>query len=153
MYLKLLNGKLKKDDMIFGIVVELDNENVEMVAMLDTGNMLKEPITNTPVIVAEHEMFRNVLGDEFVDNLENILKGEIDGALELVMEKYKKRIRVLPFKSVGQEAGLLIGLKVDKVSVKQNEGVKCLEDVIVALYSGKFEKRGKYQALIGLDIL
>lgn len=47
-----------------------------MNALLDTGNMLKDPITLMPVIVVEKEMLYDFLPKEILNNLEKIIGGD-----------------------------------------------------------------------------
>ena len=42
----------------------------ETTAMIDTGNLLKEPITNTPVIVVEHTLLYDCIPKEILNHLD-----------------------------------------------------------------------------------
>lgn len=45
---KITKNKLSSSDMICTIKIFLDNKNVKVKALIDSGNMLKEPITRVP---------------------------------------------------------------------------------------------------------
>ena len=51
---KIVKNKISKKDMIYKIEIKINNKTVKVNALLDTGNLLKEPITGLPVIVTEH---------------------------------------------------------------------------------------------------
>ena len=47
--------------MYTSIEMKLENKIIRTTAMIDTGNLLKEPITNTPVVVLEHTLLYEIL--------------------------------------------------------------------------------------------
>ena len=73
----IVKTKFSKKDMFCEVEVELNNKKIKTRAMIDTGNLLKEPITNTPVIVLEHTLLYECVPKEILDNLESILGGEL----------------------------------------------------------------------------
>ena len=56
------------------IEVEFSGKIIKAKAMIDTGNLLKEPITNTPVVIFEHILLYDYIPKEILDNLENIMR-------------------------------------------------------------------------------
>ena len=68
----IVKTKFSKKDMFCEVEVELNNKKIKTRAMIDTGNLLKEPITNTPVIVLEHTLLYECVPKEILDNLESI---------------------------------------------------------------------------------
>ena len=70
---KIVKNRISKKDMYCKIDISLNNKNIETIAMIDTGNLLKEPITNTPVIVVEHTLLYDVIPKEILNNLNEIL--------------------------------------------------------------------------------
>ena len=66
------------------IDISLNNKNIETIAMIDTGNLLKEPITNTPVIVVEHTLLYDVIPKEILNNLNEILGGDFSKVPEKI---------------------------------------------------------------------
>ena len=52
---KIIKTKLKKKDMIYKIKIQIFDKEEEISAMLDTGNLLRDPISKTPVIIVEKE--------------------------------------------------------------------------------------------------
>ena len=58
---KIVKSKISKKDIYCKIKIKLDNKEVETIAMVDTGNMLKEPITQMPVVVVESSLLEKIL--------------------------------------------------------------------------------------------
>lgn len=71
---KIVKTKISKKDMFCEVSIKLNGEKIETEAMIDTGNLLKEPITNTPVIVVEHTLLYKCMPKELLNNLENIIR-------------------------------------------------------------------------------
>ena len=68
---KIVKSKFSAKDMYCKIKIKLNEKQIETNAMIDTGNLLKEPITNTPVIVVEHTLLYECIPKEILNNLEN----------------------------------------------------------------------------------
>ena len=71
---KIVKTQITKKDMFCEIKVKLNNKKIETRAMIDTGNLLKEPITNTPVVVIEHTLLYDCIPKEILNNLEDIIR-------------------------------------------------------------------------------
>lgn len=120
-------------------------------AMIDTGNLLKDPITNSPVVVIEKNSLNNILPEEILNNTQEIINGKYEFRDEYL--KYASRFRVLPFSSLGKQNGMLLGFKVDKTQVEINDEEIIREDVIVGIYDKKLSNKKQYECLIGLNYI
>ena len=65
-----LVSKFQKQDMIYDVDIFINENQVKVRALLDTGNLLKDPITGFPVIVVEHKSLSKVLPEKVLDNLD-----------------------------------------------------------------------------------
>lgn len=152
--LKFIKIKLTKKDIFCNICIYIEDKCLEMIAILDTGNMLKDPITNSPVIIVEKDKLKDIFPNIILDNLSNIVGGDMPKELyENENMKYITKFRVIPFKTIGKENGLLLGFKVNKVKIEIDETSKIINNVIVGIYDSKLSKKETYSALIGIDIL
>lgn len=117
-------------------------------ALIDTGNMLSEPISNTPVMVVELEKLRNVLPEKLYDTLES---ADISDNVLFDDEKdsFKSRIRIIPYTSLGEQNGLLMGFKPDSVTVSG----KCITNIIIGVYNRSLSVTSEYDALLNPEIL
>ena len=129
---KIVKTKLKRRDMLYEIQIKMANKTINLQAMLDTGNLLKEPITGMPVIVVEKEKLYSILPTNLLDHIEELIGGEGSKKLESLEEQeYLARLRVIPFSSIGKQNGLMLGLKAEKVMIKLEEEWEVKNDVIV----------------------
>jgi stage II sporulation protein GA (sporulation sigma-E factor processing peptidase) len=148
----IIRTKLSKKDLICEIEVNFDGKVIKTKAMIDTGNMLKEPITNIPVIVMEHTLFYNIIPKEFLNNIEKILSGDLSEIPQGVQEKYISKLKVIPFSSLGKQNGMLLGIRADGVTIRNSDEVKKLDKAVIGIYDKPLTKRGEYNALVGVEI-
>ncbi len=149
----IVKTKFSKKDMFCDVEVELNNKKIKTRAMIDTGNLLKEPITNTPVIVLEHTLLYECVPKEILDNLESILGGELVKIPEEIRKEYISKLKLIPFASLGKQNGMLVGIKADSLKVIQDEQEKESKNVIIGIYNKSLTKRGEYRALVGIDLV
>lgn len=150
---KLVKSKISKKDMFCTIKININKVEIETKAMIDTGNLLKEPISNTPVIVVEHTLLYDCMPKKILNNLENILGGDFENISEEVKNKYISKLKVIPFSSLGKQNGMLIGIKPEEVTVINDENENKINNVIIGIYNKSLTKRGEYRALIGIELL
>ena len=151
---KMVKNKISKKDVIYNIEIIINNKKTEVKALLDTGNLLKEPITGMPVIIVEHKSLNKIVPTEILNNLNKIIGGDTYELLE--NEEFSKiisRFRMIPFSSLGKQNGLLLGLKADSINIILDEKTEKINNVIIGIYDKSFTKNGMYSAIFGLDIL
>lgn len=137
--------------MFCNIKVCNDGKEQNVKAMIDTGNLLKDPITNSPVIIIEKNSLGNILPKEILENTQKIINGEYEFSDEYF--KYASKFRVLPFSSLGKQNGMLLGFKVDKIETEINNEEIARSDVIVGIYDKKLSNKKQYECLIGLNLV
>ena len=134
--------------MLCSIKIVIDKKETYIKAIIDTGNFLKDPISRLPVVVVQKNSLKDLIPQYILDNLEKIISGD-----NINLGEYISKIRIIPFTSLGKENGILLGIKADKILIDREEKIMVIDDVIVAIYNGILSKTGKYQALIGLELL
>lgn len=150
---KIVKTKISQKDMYCTIEVNIDDKDVITRAMIDTGNLLKEPITGKPVIVLEQTLLYNIIPNEILNNIEKILGGDLEKIPDEIKSKYCSRLKLIPFTSLGKQNGMLIGINAKKVKMKYEDIESQKNDVIIGIYNKSLTKRGEYRALVGIDLL
>lgn len=98
-------------------------------ALFDTGNSLSDPYTGKPVsIVEESEDIRCWLRNK--------------------PQKY----RIIPFRSIGRDNGILEGTEVDELIICRDDGQRVERDAVIALYRGKLSGDGAFQMILNRNI-
>lgn len=149
---KLVKNKMNKSELVYDIKIELEEKEITTKVLLDTGNMLKEPLSNIPVVLIEKDILIGLLPKELIYEQEQIIGGDLKKQ-DNIEYKYKTRLKIIPYTSVGKENGIILGIKVDKISILTDVNEIVKKEVIVGIYNKRFSKSGKYFGLIGLDIL
>ena len=148
----IIKNKISKKDMFCEIEILINQKKITTKAMIDTGNMLKEPITNVPVVV-EHILLYSCMPKEILNNLKEIMGGDFKNIPCDIQEKYISKLKLIPFSSLGKQNGMLIGIRPEYVKVITDEQEKINKNVIIGIYEKSLTKKGEYQALIGIELL
>lgn len=130
------------------IKVNLKDKEAVLNALVDTGNMLLDPIENTPVIVASLASVKDILPLDMVDLIDKNTFANTNIFME--SESFvKAKIRLIPFSSLGKKDGMLIGFKPDFIVIRQ----KRIENVCIGVYNQSLSKSGVYNALISPELI
>lgn len=148
---KIIKNRASKRDIIYPLEIKINEKSISMNALLDTGNMLKDPITLMPVIVVEKEMLYDFLPKEILNNLEKIIGGDTKEVTEKNVE-YMSKFRIIPYNSIGRQNGLMLGFKADKVKIIIDDEEKEVNNAIIGIFNESFNSN-TYSALISLEIL
>lgn len=147
---KIVKSRVSKNEIIYKAIINIEEKNIEINVLLDTGNMLKDAISGDAVIVIEKNKLEEIVPEEILDNVDKILGGDLESIEDL---EYRKKLRFIPFTSVGKQNGMLLGIKADTVKIVTDVEEIINKRVIVGIYEKTFSKSGRYNGLIGLDIL
>lgn len=131
------------------IEIFLNGKNVSLNALVDTGNMLNDPITQTPVVVAEFERIKNILPHNF-----NTLYTELYHSPESIIindniSEIASRLRIIPFTSLGANESMLLGFKPDAIKIENT----LREDIIIGIYGNNLSRNKDYDALLNPEII
>lgn len=144
-YYKTENNKIKLD-------VYMNKRKCSITALVDTGNALKDPITNIPVIIA----YVKAIADIFPDNVKkNIIEEENYESVikDIINSSLKTRIRIIPYKTIGNDDGILYGIVVDMIVTRAKPNSMILKNPVLALYNKPISSENDYQALAYPEIL
>lgn len=136
---KFLGRHISKDNFC-NIKVKIFNKICEFNAFIDTGNLLREPFSNLPVIIAK----RDDVSDAFPKNFDF----SNQKFLCEFFKKSKVKFRLIPFEGMSY-SGLVPAFKPEFIIVQNSSGESFEKEGYIAICSDKnFEK-----SLVGLEIL
>ncbi len=121
------------------ITISKGGRSVSLRALVDTGNMLRDPISGKAVIIADV----HAVAPLFEFDVEKYT----DADSEFV--SLPPGFRLIPFSSVGKSNGLMIAFVPDCVKIDDN----VRSDIVTALCGGVLSKNRDYDALLSLEAL
>ena len=110
-----------------------EKRHIKLTALKDTGNLLRDPVTGRPVLIVSAE-----IAEDFFGLSQEQLKQPLESLENL------PGFRLIPYRTIGQNVGFLLGLKLQKVSIGSWQG-----SMTVAFSPVTFSSNGIYQALTG----
>lgn len=111
------------------------SERVRLLALRDTGNSLRDPVTGRSVLVVDPGIGARLLGltpEQLACPVETVASGAVPG------------LRLIPFRSVGNGGGLLPALRMEQVRIGSWQG-----STVVAFAPQALDREGTYRALTG----
>lgn len=146
-------NKIVKYGSTVPLKITFEKKSVDISALVDTGNLLVDPLTNSPVVVVEFMALKDILPF----NIKNIFEESNENDLhkltsELSDTEWASRLRIIPFSSIGKENGILIGFKSDYIKIGEGEGIREEKNVIIGIYNKSLSKNGRYAALLGSEL-
>ena len=135
-------GRRMKERTFADVEISMEGKAVTMKGMVDTGNFLKDPLTGKPVMIISAPAAKKILPGEIVEEAIKTGKPEVLPE-KLINSGYAGRIRLIPFHSIGEERGCLIGIRPDEIRIilhnkKSEDSIVTSEGAVLAIYKGKF---------------
>ena len=126
--------------------ITLFGQTAELEALVDTGNRLRDPMTNESVAVVEYPRIRALLPRELRAVLDVCGVEDAPGTLRLLHTAgLQEGFHLLPFSAVGTQRGLLLALRAEQIQA----GDKVLEQPLLALTQGGLADKTGCGAVIG----
>ena len=123
------------------LTLVLGEQKVHLRALIDTGNTLKDPLSNEPVLVADWTAAKALLPDQ------TFCRSDFENAPELMRRLARQqpelRLRLIPFRSVGVSWGMLLAVRC------RAEGRNGRKPVLVAFSPTQVSGHGESEALTG----
>lgn len=151
---ELLQYKFIKDKMLLSLRIAFESKIIALAALVDTGNSLHDPLTNTPVVVAEFKAIKDILPDEIQKIFLESKEDDLVSVTDIVSSSgWLARFRLIPFTSIGKENGMLIGFKPDYIEIGDEQEKKGVENVIICIYNRPLSKDERYKALLSPELV
>lgn len=115
------------------VTVTEGNRSASVIALKDTGNTLRDPISGEQVLI---------LGPEAAERLLDLSQEELAHPLETLLNH--PGLRLIPYSAVGQPGGILLGRRFRQVRIGQRQ---CA--AVIAFAPEKIGVGQMYQALAG----
>lgn len=121
--LSWIPGLWKAKGNIYEVTMHYRGKEKKVTALLDTGNRLFEPVSRRPVHVVTYEAVR-----ELCESVSEVV--------------------YIPFGSVGKSNGVMPGIFLDEMEVRQGDDVKIIEKPLIAICKKTLSANGEYEMLL-----
>ena len=118
--------------------------------IVDSGNMLRDTVSGSPVIVCDIEKVRPLLDSE----LERILckeNFEVGFYADIINSPYKNRFRVIPFEALSG-SGVMAALVLDRAEITVGNKKSEIKGVIMAVTKRKIAG-GEFDVLLNPELI
>ncbi|MCK8827147.1 sigma-E processing peptidase SpoIIGA [Natroniella acetigena] len=149
----LIQSKLIPDIFCIPITIKFDDQSLQLVSLVDTGNQLQDPLTKVPVIIVELGAMIEILPDKLKESFSRYKSDSSQLLSEMIDTSWSSRFRLIPFSTIGKDNGMLVGFRPDEVRIQTEEGIVKTSRVIVALQDGSLDNNNNYQALLNPEVL
>ena len=116
------------------VKIRYQNREIQVLALRDTGNSLKDPVTGQGVLI---------LGAEAATKLTGLTRQQLASPLETMTKGVLPGLRLIPYTAVGR-GGMLLAFAFEEVTIGQKKG-----RALVAFDPGGLGTEQMYQALTG----
>lgn len=117
------------------VILTQGQRRVELTALHDTGNTLRDPVTGEQVLV---------IGAAAASRLTGLTREQLRCPVETMASGAVPGLRLIPYRAVGRSQGMLLGMRFDgRIGNRQGS--------VLAAFApdGLGEDRGEFEALIG----
>lgn len=118
---------------LYAVELVFAGERISAAGFVDTGNGLTDPISGLPVVLAKKEL--------------------IEHYIELGKEEHPERFKVIPYRTVGKNQGVLYGIVLDEIRIYRNEGCLRREKVVCAACEQGALDGADYQVILHTSII
>lgn len=120
------------------ITVTEGDRSASVLALMDTGNTLRDPLTGEQVII---------LGPGEAQKLLHITREQLCDPMQTMLSHPGGGFRLIPYRAVGQPAGMLLGKRFAKVKLGHHN-----IRAVIAFSPEEIGKGDVYQALMGGNV-
>lgn len=134
--------------------ISFGTSTTRIIALLDTGNHLKCPLSGVPVVVVEHRALAAIFPPHVAQAVAGMEEGDWSGVSRLLAAAdWSARFRIIPFTSLGATNGLMVGFRPSGLTVWVSERPAKAPPCIIALSRQALDPHGAYQALVSPDLV
>jgi len=153
-FIRYIRERSRASDCFVSLYIAIDGNGVWVPALVDTGNELRDPISGYPVVIVEAKAVSSLIPEKIRELLskQGLGLGHVDSSL--LESGWISRFRIVPYRSIGCENGMLPGFKPDYIEIDdKGQEKKDVKDVIVCLYDKQLSEDNKYSALLAPELV
>ncbi|MDD2201505.1 MAG: sigma-E processing peptidase SpoIIGA [Firmicutes bacterium] len=135
------------------VSIRFGHRSVSLTALIDTGNLLRDPLSGVPAVIVEYSAIEPLLPHGIRASVQASDTDFVAAARAIADSPWSTRFRAVPYSSVGQTRGLMIGFRPSEIRLLDGKKEISTDRAIVCVHNSSFCPTGKYRALLNPEIL
>ena len=115
--------------------IRYGEKRVRLLALRDTGNTLRDPVTAQQVLIISMDAARKLTG---------LTEQQLRSPMQTMLQHPLLGLRLIPFRTVGQPGGMLLAMQFEDVTIGSRK-----QSAVIAFDTGGLGSGEVYQALTG----
>jgi len=140
----LLKRVARPRDRDASVVIEFCGKTCTLHALVDTGNLVRDPLSGAPVIVADLNALKCLFDSETFAMFECAKPENYPYLIETL--EFAHRVRLIPYCTVGTNTALMLAFRPDSVTVNK----KSMKNALVGFCTSRVSRCGEFDALVGV---
>lgn len=132
-------------EQIVKVEIGIDGMTVQVNGLIDSGNQLQDPLTKTPVMIVNVQLLNPIFSEKDIIQILNV---ESFGMEQVLDERLLHRLKLVPYRVVGQSQRFLSAIKPDYVKITYKDEVHEIQKVLVGLNEKELSPEGVYDCII-----
>lgn len=133
-------------DQIVSVNLTINSEAYAFKGLVDSGNQVYDPLTRLPVMFISIKNQMEIMSEpikRMAANTETLLMGE-----EELPSEWQNKLRIIPFRVVGQEHQLIMAVKPDSILIEKNGDCFLCEKGLVSFTMQELSPDDAFQCIV-----
>lgn len=117
------------------VLIYIEDKIIELKGLIDSGNLLTDPITKAPVMIMDITKIDNSL------RLHELCEHAVEN------HPWKSRVRLIPYRTVGQEE-LLVALRPDRIEIIHHDETYVVKYSLVGLSNKQLSNDHDFECIL-----
>lgn len=132
-------------EQIVDVSIKVDGFAMSCKGLVDSGNQLYDPISKMPVMFVSIKQISDIPEAilQIANNSENVLMGK-----EVLAPEWENKMRIIPYKVVGQEHQLILAFKPDELMIESKGDIVSVDKGLVSFTMQELSSDGAFQCIV-----
>lgn len=148
-FTKWKSAKIRYDQLV-DVTISVNNEEIRLKGMVDSGNQLYDPLTKIPVMVVSLQKTAGLFPDPVLKVFKDV--NEL-WKHHSVPEQWTARFSVVPYRAVGNDNGLLACIKPDYVIIQDESARYETNQVLIAFVDQTLSSDALFDCIVHPEMM
>ncbi|KAA0548019.1 sigma-E processing peptidase SpoIIGA [Bacillus sp. BGMRC 2118] len=131
-------------DQLVEISISIEEQTIMLRGLVDSGNQLYDPITKSPVMILDISRAKGFLPPEIIEKSDGLDSFTMSDS----SHPWESRLRIIPYRGVGQQHEFLVAIKPDFVKIRQKEESIYVKKVLIGLSKSTLSSDDEFDCIV-----